>query len=175
MHSHWHIIWTIHGFGLPQSATASWPLLSELYAKLAANGLSPARVDPISERPIRPHPALELKALNVEQRASVRRDLLELGGAHGDRVSGHLGLRSVLVEATYVELLLEHEVEGLLQKLSRLKSRSATLLSFRGPHGTGGRGTWSKGFWTAEHLDLGAVDAIQRALDERVQKHSRQE
>ena len=170
---HWHIIWTIHGVGLPQRASAPWPLLSALYAELAANRLSPVQGDSISEIVDGSRPALRSRELSVEERAAVRQDLLKLGGKQGDRVAGDLGLKSVVVEATYVELLLEHAVDGLHQKLSRLKSRSATLLSFRGPEGTEGRGTWGKGFWTAEHLDLAAVEIISGALEKRVQEQSK--
>jgi hypothetical protein len=54
--------------------------------------------------------------------------------------------RAMRLVPSHVELLAEHPMEGFHQKVSRIKSRSATLLSFDTRGEAGGAGTWSHGF-----------------------------
>ena len=169
---HWHIIWTVHGVRLPQAANTSWSPLAALYASLADQGLSPVQCDAIVDRTKGPSGSPRIVEFTSENASTIREAILDLGSPQGDRVAGDLGLEVVLVGRTHVELLLQHPSEGLHQKLSRLKSRSATLLSFRTHETFGGKGTWGNGFWVAQHERPEAADAIRRDLNERLREGS---
>ena len=65
------------------------------------------------------------------------------------------------VQERCVHLVLACPVEKLHQRIGRLKSRSATLLSFEPDAGVGGKGTWGKGFWWAHLPSEELVHAVQ--------------
>jgi hypothetical protein len=160
----WHVIWTVHGGQLPQSGRGAWGPLALLYEQLSGEGLLPKEMDPIVSR----EPEILLRGtkrlLPLESIERLRAEIIDLGSDHGDRVAGRLGLRAVLVQPTHVELFAEHPVEGFHQKVSRIKSRSATLLSFDTRGEAGGAGTWSHGFWRARHDEDRAVAIVRAAL-----------
>jgi hypothetical protein len=62
-------------------------------------------------------------------------------------------------------MLLGCPATALHQRVGRLKSWSATPLSFSPGLGVGGRGTWNKGFWWAKLCDDAAVSAVAAFID----------
>jgi REP element-mobilizing transposase RayT len=70
-----------------------------------------------------------------------------------DRIIDGMKLELVSIHENHVELLLRCDLTFLSQKISRLKSRTATLLSFSFPESHFGKNTWGKGFWFASILN----------------------
>jgi hypothetical protein len=76
-------------------------------------------------------------------------------------VAGDTPIRALAVHAQSVQIVLACPDELLHQRVGRLKSRTATVLSFDPAAGAGGKGTWSRGFWWARLTDETMIRAIE--------------
>jgi len=103
----------------------------------------------LSEKWLNRHPASSQVVLLPEETIHLHQEVLKLTAPNGDRVAGNLNILQVMISSTMVQLLVEIDPIEFDQKISRLKSRLATLLSFYTGGQKGGKNTWSKGYWSA--------------------------
>ncbi len=78
--------------------------------------------------------------------------------ASSDRILDSLVVHNIQVDDYYIELLIEEDPKKKKKKIGRLKSRLATLLSFKFPNQYKGKNTWAKGILKVEfkssHFDV---------------------
>jgi len=144
-----HIVWTTYLTFPPQDKRGSWESMSKVYEELK-------RVSEISfVKPLLKEynsiPSEERGILSFEDQRVVRDSIVDLAKDKGDRVAGGSGLRAIGTSETEVHLLINGTLAESKQKISRLKSRSATLLGFsQEKFGESSKNTWAKGIWAAE-------------------------
>jgi hypothetical protein len=162
---YWHILWTAYPVPVPNKQRNTINGLYELYKRLETDRIEhevsqplKAIIDSSKVNPDRP-------ILNPQ---SLENDLMSLTSKEGDRIAGNLHIIDLLVKSDRVELLVKFNGDNLIQKIARLKSRSATLLSFSSKAGEGGRQTWSKGIWHGKSMDSNFVLYIK----ERFAQHN---
>lgn len=81
--------------------------------------------------------------------------------ATSDRVAGDTPIRALAVHEQGVHAVLACPRDVLNQRIGRLKSRTATVLSFNPAIGVGGKSTWSRGFWWARLTDEAMVSRVE--------------
>ena len=145
----WHVIWTTYGCWKPDDHRGDWTSLGDFYERLVAEfpGVRFSRALPKvwkSTRFLKDH-----VRLNHRARAQVGSDIRQLSAAGGDQVAGSTPVIGIAVEPTCVQLVVSCDAATSSQRVGRLKSRTATLLSFVPETGAGGKSTWGKGFWYA--------------------------
>lgn len=154
----WHIIWTTFRTRSPADVRGDWSELSKVYADLGQRFGSIEMATPLDVRwQGKPEEEGSL-ALSPHAREVAERSIREL--AASDRVAGETEIRAIAVDANSVQVVLACPADELHQRVGRLKSRSATLLSFDPAIGIPGKGTWSRGFWWARLTDERAVAAV---------------
>lgn len=156
--TYWHILWTVYPIPVPNQRTTAIIGLYDFYEKL--------EVDEIKHEVSQPLNAL-IHSSNIKPNRpilnprSVEDDIKRLTSNKGDRIAGNLPIIDLLVGSDRVELLVKFNGDNLAQKIARLKSRSATLLSFSSESGEGGRHTWSKGIWYGKSMDIQFVQSVK--------------
>ena len=159
---YWHIIWTTHGYLRPDDSRGDWSSLGCLYQSVGSDiPVYYSRLLPKVWTPVELHSAHV--SLSESARSQVVSDIKHLS-TH-DRIAGDMPVYAVSVQRTYVQLVVKCDFERLSQKIGRLKSRTATLLSFVRDNRVGGANTWAKGFWCAGFLD----EALQARVVQYVQ------
>jgi hypothetical protein len=154
----WHVIWCTRLGWSPHDRRGDWTNLQQFYSKLVATFLDVTVSHELLPSYLkRPAPIGHVLLSNLAQ-AQLRRDIVELTKPEGDRIAGHTPIWAMTVQSNAVQLVLSCENKDLKQKVGRLKSRLATLLSFNSELNVGGRNTWSKGIWYARLTSEGAVD-----------------
>lgn len=143
----WHVVWTTYLSWPPSDPRGDWRDLAALYEQLRREGRSVTMSAPLPQRwQDRPAPAGQV-VLSSSACDQVAADVRELTAT--DRVAGDTPVCTLAVTPTCVQAVLSCPVADLRRRVGRLKSRTATLLSFRAELGVGGAGTWSRGFWRA--------------------------
>lgn len=140
--SWFHVIWTTQLAWQPTDSRGDWQALALLYDSCGGQAQPSAQL-PRRWRPA-PPPA-GVVVLSPAARDLVAQALVDL--TTSDRLAGDTPLAASAVEPCSVQLVLECPDMVLHQRVGRLKSRTATLLSFDPQLGVGGKGTWSRGFW----------------------------
>jgi hypothetical protein len=160
---YWHILWTAYPVPVPSQQRNTINGLYELYERLETDSIEHEVSQPLKAiihsskvKPDRP-------ILNPQ---SLENDLMSLAREEGDRIAGNLHIIDLLVKSNRVELLVKFNEDNLIQKIARLKSRSATLLSFSSKSGEGGRHTWSKGIWYGKSMDSNFVLYIKDRISQ---------
>ena len=156
--TYWHILWTVYPIPVPNQKTTAISGLYDFYEKL--------EIDEIKHEVSQPLNALIHNSNIKPDRAIlnphfVEDDIKRLTSKKGDRIAGNLPIIDLLVGSDRVELLIKFNGDNLIQKIARLKSRSATLLSFSSESGEGGRHTWSKGIWYGKSIDIQFVQLVK--------------
>jgi len=153
----WHIVWVTYLSWPPKDARGDWRNLAEFYSGFAADGLEVEMSEPLPNRwQCKPYRAGTVE-LSLDARQLLRDDLYQL--SESDRVAGDTFIQADSIRSTAVQLLLSCPAESLSQRIGRMKSRSATLLSFRPALGIAGKSTWGSGIWWAK---IGSEEARQR-------------
>jgi hypothetical protein len=153
----WHVVWTTFLAWQPKDPRGSWQDLSDLYAGLAERHGPVPMSDPLPQRwqgKPEPENAVTLSLFARELLVPSLHDLTQT-----DRLAGDTPVRALAVQPRSVQIVMGCPVDALHQRVGRLKSRSATLLSFDPATGIAGEGTWSKGFWWARLEDEALVSA----------------
>lgn len=161
MDFYWHLIWTVYPVPTPDKQRASDYGLRDLYDEFQNQGINVELSAPlsssISQKVVRPDEA-------IDNPADLKSNILELTAIGGDRIAGGLPVLAIAVKADRVELLVHYGGTDLIQKIARVKSRSAPLLSWRNRSENGGRQTWSKGIWYAKSPDQRFAERVQARL-----------
>jgi len=148
----WHVVWTTWG------SSPDWRVLQErIEATAAGHGMG----DPTLQSEAQTH-ATSAVSLSEAACRQVENDIRRLTSVGADRIAGDTHIFAVAARKSQVQVVLQCEEARLEQVVGRLKSRTATLLSFVPAHGTPGKHTWSKGFARIRCLD---EKAVQRAID----------
>lgn len=154
----WHIVWTTSLVWSPADARGDWSTLSLAYSDLTERHGHIRMSHPLDRRwqgKTHDDRAVELSPF---ARTLVERSIRELSAE--DRVAGDTPIRALAVQPRSVQVVLACPIGVLQQRVGRLKSRTATLLSFEPGSGVGGKGTWSRGFWWSRLEDDAVRDAI---------------
>ena len=131
----WHIAWATFLAWPPTDERGDWRELADLYARIRGAGGAVALPEPLPTRwQGRPPPTghVALPATAADRLAGALRELAAV-----DRIAGGTPVASVAVAPVWVQMVLRCPATDLGQRVGRLKSRSATLLSFepgRGRH-----------------------------------------
>lgn len=156
--TYWHILWTVYPIPVPNRRKTTISGLYEFYENL--------EIDRIKHKVSQPLNALT-QSSNIKpgrpilNPCLVEDDIKRLTSKEGDRIAGNLPIIDILVESDRVELLVRFNGDNLVQKIARLKSRTATLLSFSTESGESGRHTWSKGIWYGKSMDIQFVQFVK--------------
>lgn len=160
-----HIAWTTFEEYPILDARGNWQKIKDLYSKLEQQqtAFQLSEEFPAAYHP--KEPRVNLVVLSSKAIGQLQTILEELCAPGKDRVISGLKLEMAHVHETHVELLVYCEPVSLNQKVSRLKSLSASLLEF---HSTDhpGKNTWGKGIWIAQLFNptASAVSTIQLAM-----------
>ena len=156
---YWHVLWTVYPIPVPNRQRNSIERLYELYEAL--------KIDKI-EHEVSQALKVTAQSSNIQpgrliiNPRSIEEDISSLTNYNSDRIAGNLPIIGISVTTDRVELLAEFDGDNLLQKIARLKSRSATLLSFRSERG--GKHTWSKGIWYARSTDKRFMQYVRERI-----------
>jgi len=145
----WHIVWTTYLSWPPHDRRGDWKALAKFYENLRTTSRD---IEMSRTLPVYRHADSLIRSgimLTTDARNRLNQDIRELTTTQGDRVAGNLLVTGLAIEPTAVHLVLSCSEASLSQRVGRLKSRSATLLSFRPELGVGGSQTWGRGFWWA--------------------------
>lgn len=146
-----HIIWTtFEEYPIPDSR-GNWQKTKDLYSVLEEQQTAFQLSEEFPVEYQNKEPRTNRLILSQKAITQLTKEMTELCQPGKDRIISDLKLEMVYVHETHVELLVYCHPETLKQKISRLKSRSATLLSFDFPESYHGKNTWGKGIWIA-HL-----------------------
>lgn len=156
--STWHVIWTTFPGYLPSDPKGDWEKLLCCYGTVATNQMS----ERLPARYLKKAFPREKKFLSNDARSVIASSIAELTASPGDRVAGQTAIQATHIGLNDVHLILDLPPEKLSQIIGRIKSRSATLLSFHSPADFPGDHTWSKGFWS---VCLESAEEITSALD----------
>jgi hypothetical protein len=160
----WHVVWWTHLAWPPTDARGDGIDLARLYSELADRHGGVGMSAPLPDRwQHKPEPEGTV-VLSPFAREVVTRSIFEL--ASSDRVAGETEIRALSVQERCVHLVLACPVEKLRQRIGRLKSRTATLLSFEASAGVGGKDTWGRGFWWAHLPSEELVRSVQSFVDQ---------
>ncbi|VAW71800.1 hypothetical protein MNBD_GAMMA12-2128 [hydrothermal vent metagenome] len=143
-----HIIWTSYLTWLPHEKRGKWDSLIKLYSSLSekfevkfSKSLCNIYNNEIQNNRV---------VFSASDIKNLKDSILEL--SRNDRISGDLDILAIDINSTEVQILVKGEFEEIKQKISRLKSRSATELSFtyKDKINESAKHTWSKGIWVSE-------------------------
>lgn len=146
-----HLICTTFGEYPVWDKQGDWEKLKALYAVLEQREIQwcfSKELPPVYSGK-KKHP--ERVLFNAEAKEKITAEVMEL--CQKDRLLEGISLEMIRVSDSYMELLVYTHPDALIQQVSRLKSRTATLLSFHFPLVFKGKGTWGKGTWYAEILN----------------------
>jgi hypothetical protein len=158
---YWHILWTVYPVPVPNRHTTTIDGLYEFYEQLVTAEIEYAVSQPLRAVIYNSNVKPDRPILNPQ---SIENDIERLTSEEGDRVAGNLSIVDLLVKSDRVELLVKFNEDNLIQKIARLKSRSATLLSFSSEAGEGGRHTCSKGIWYGKSMDSRFVQFVKNRI-----------
>jgi hypothetical protein len=165
----WHVIWTTFLARTPADPRGGWSRLTEAYSGLLESyGAEIVLSDPLDVRwQNKPNPPESLQLSPIARQVAAK-SILEL--AKEDRVAGDTEISAMAIDGQSVQIVLACPSHLLHQRVGRLKSRTATLLSFERETGIAGKGTWSRGFWWARLTKepmLAAIEDYVRRESER--------
>ena len=149
-HPTWHVIWATFSSWAPTGSRGDWQDLSELYSRLRQSCPEIEMSSPLPTKwHAKPAPSGQVVVAPAAC-AQVEMDIANLASANGDRIAELLSLRATVSATNHVQLVGSCPEASLHQVVGRLKSRTATLLSFHREVAVGGAGTWARGFWWAK-------------------------
>ena len=152
-----HVLWTSSGEYPVWNKNGGWEKLKTVYSVLEQQEISSRFSQPLPKEYVQKTARTDRILFDEEVRGKLTADIMEL--CQKDRILEGISLEMVRVTESSVELLVYCHPDSLKQKISRLKSRTATLLSFAFPDYFPGKGTWGKGFWFAAILNKEALAA----------------
>lgn len=155
-----HIIWCTYETFPVWDNRGNWSRLKECYEELKTKEVDFElnKKFPVEYRSIKS--SKDQVRIKVEDFEFVKNQIIQLTSQNGDRVAGDLKTTFLNINETFIELIVEENESNLNQKLSRLKSRLATLMNFEKPNIYPGKKTWGKGIWTS-NLNSKISEAIE--------------
>ena len=145
-----HIIWTTFEEYPIHDSRGNWQKTKDLYLILEEQQIAFQLSEEFPAAYQGKEPRANRLTLAPKAISQLKKEVEILCQPGKDRIISGLKLEMVHVHETRVELLIYCHPSSLKQKVSRLKSRSATLLSFDFPESHFGKNTWGKGIWVAQ-------------------------
>lgn len=142
-----HIIWTTFNEYPAWDKSGNWQQLADTYTQLQKHDISYTLSHELHSEYVNKKPQKERILLNEKAIAQLKIDIEALCQQNKDRIIDGLEIKMLHVTESAVEMLVFSNIDSIAQKISRLKSRTSTLLSLKYPEAFFGKGTWGKGFW----------------------------
>ena len=145
-----HIIWTTFNEYPVWDRNGNWQKLLDAYAELQKQNINYINCNLSRELPteyVNRDSRNDRLLLDEKSMNQLRLDIEKLCQKNKDRIIDGLEIAMLNISESKVEMLVFSDITSITQKISRLKSRTATLLSFEYPDKFVGKGTWGKGFW----------------------------
>lgn len=145
-----HIIWTTFNEYPVWDRNGNWQKLLDAYAELQKQNINYINCNLSRELPteyVNRDSRNDRLLLDEKPMNQLRLDIEKLCQKNKDRIIDGLEIAMLNISESKVEMLVFSDITSITQKISRLKSRTATLLSFEYPDKFVGKGTWGKGFW----------------------------
>lgn len=148
-----HIIWTSFDEYPVWDQHGHWQQLADTYAELQKHQISYILSHELHSDYANKKPQKKRVLLNEKAIAQLKMDIETLCQPHKDRIIDGLEINTLHVNGSSVDMLVFSNTSSIAQKISRLKSRTSTLLSLKYPETFFGKGTWGKGFWCSTILN----------------------
>lgn len=161
-----HIIWTTYNEYPVWDKNGNWQKLVEIYTELQKHNISYNLSHELPIGSVNKNSKSERLLLNEKSINQLKTDIEELCQEKNDRIIDGLEIKMLNINKSKVEILLFSDIQSITQKVSRLKSRTSTLLSLQYPEKFVGKGTWGKGFWCSNILNKEnlAISIIKNSL-----------
>lgn len=148
-----HIIWTTFNESPVWDKSGNWQKLADTYAELQKHHISCSISHELHSGYVNKNSQKERVLLNEKAITQLKIDIEALCQQNKDRIIDGLEIRMLHIDESAVEMLVFSNIDSIAQKISRLKSRTSTLLSLKYPEAFSGKGTWGKGFWYSTILN----------------------
>lgn len=160
MKKHFHIIWWTFKTWPVWDERGNWQWLADFYKDLAEQKIETTILKPIANR--FKNQDENVIIFNDEQKELLADELLKL--INNDNIAQGLDVQEFAIKDNYVEMLVFATEEEMMQKVARLKSRLATLLSFKFKEVFKGENTWGNGIWKAEINSEKGIELISEHI-----------
>ena len=148
-----HIIWTTFGEYPVWDKNGNWQKLTDIYVELKKHNISCNLSHELQIAYVNKNAQKSPLLINEKAMVQLKIDIVELCQENKDRIINGLEIKMLKIDESKVEMLVFSDLNSMTQKISRLKSRTSTLLSFKYPEEYFGKGTWGKGFWYSNILN----------------------
>lgn len=142
-----HIIWTTFNEYSVWDKNGNWQKLADTYVELQKQTINYNLSHELQIGYLNNNSRKERLLLNEKAMTQLKIDIEKLCQENSDRIINGLEIKMLNIYESKVEMLVLSNINSITQKISRLKSRTSTLLSFKYPEEYFGKGTWGKGFW----------------------------
>ena len=161
-----HIIWTTFNEFPVWDKNGNWQKLTDTYVELQKHDIKYNLSHELPATYVNKTLQKERILLSEKGMIQLKNDIEELCQPNKDNIIVGLEIKMLNIRESKVQILVLSNVDLVKQKISRLKSRTSTLLSLKYPKEFFGKGTWGKGFWCSNILnkeDL-AISIIKNKL-----------
>lgn len=148
-----HIIWTTFNEYPVWDKNGNWQKLTDTYTELYKHNIAYNLSKELQIGYINKHSQKDRLLLNEKGMSQLKSDIEELCKENQDRIINGLEIKMLKIDESKIEMLVYSDLNLLTQKISRLKSKTSTLLNLKYPEKYFGRGTWGKGFWYSTILN----------------------
>ncbi|WP_394665457.1 hypothetical protein [uncultured Chryseobacterium sp.] len=143
-----HIIWTTYNEYPIWDRNGCWKKLTDTYSKLRHQNISCTLSHDLPDEYINKTPQNNRILLQKKSINQLRIEIHELCRENSDRVIDGLEIKALHINESKVEIVVLSNIKVLHQKISRLKSKtSSVLLSSKYTEEFSGNKIWGKGFW----------------------------
>ncbi|MGX7666747.1 hypothetical protein [Flavobacterium pedocola] len=148
-----HIIWTTFEEYPVWDKNGNWEKIRNCYLELKNHDITCTFSHELQTNYLNKKPKTNRLQLNDNARKQLKKDIEELCLENSDRIIDGLKIEMLHIDESSVEMLVSSNVTSIEQKIARLKSRTATLLSLKYPNEYFGKNTWGKGIWFSHILN----------------------
>lgn len=148
-----HIIWTVYNEYPIWDKNGNWQKLTATYTELQKQHINYHLYKELQPEYLNKSPRQERLLLDEKAILQLKSDIEHLCKTNGDRIINGLKIEMLQIDKSKVEMLVYSNINVIIQQISRLKSRTATLLHFEYPDKFLGKGTWGKGIWYGNILN----------------------
>ncbi|POR24151.1 hypothetical protein BWK58_08490 [Flavobacterium columnare] len=142
-----HVIWTTFDEYPVWDKNGNWQKISDAYLELQKHKIDYYSSRELQFRYTNKNSQKSRLVLNEKAMTQLKNDIEELCQQNKDRIIDGLEIKMLNINESKVEMLVFSNIDLISQKISRLKSRTSTLLSLKYPEVYFGSKTWGKGFW----------------------------
>ena len=163
-----HIIWTTYSTWLPHEKRGKWNSLAKIYNSLP-NDFKIEYSKPLYQSYSNKAHNNEKVVFSESDISCIKESIYELSSSDGDRIAGGLNILALHVNPTEVQMLINGSFNENKQKISRLKSRTATLLNYNNDleSNNSAKHTWSKGIWHSQFSENEMSFIISSYINEK--------